>query len=74
MTSLSSKLNGHRPLGVYTQSWSSGWTSTASSMDLAQIPAPINLVYIAFATPNCTYTAGSNSWAGTGIDFSSSCV
>ena len=59
------KLNNQRPLGVYYQSWSE------SATPLAQIPSPINLVYLSFANPSCTYTTGSNSWSGTGLNFSS---
>jgi chitinase len=69
--SLSFKLNGKRPLGVYFQTWSSRWSSNSSTTDLAQINAPINLVYLSFVQPNCTYIAGSNSWTGTGLEFSS---
>jgi len=69
--SLSVKLNGKRPLGVYFQSWSSGWSGNSSTIDLARINLPINVVYLSFVQPNCTYKTGSNIWTGTGLEFSS---
>ena len=52
--SFNQKLKGKNPLGVYFESWSSSFTTDAKSMDLANIKQPINLVFLAFATPACT--------------------
>ena len=71
MTSLQKILKNSRPLGVYFQSWSSNWASTASNLDLSKIDLPINLVFLSFANPSCSYIKGSNTFAGTGLDFSS---
>ena len=64
-------LNGKRPLGVYFQSWSSAWVGSGANMDLAKIPSPINVVFLSFAKPNCSYIKGSMVFSGTGLDFSS---
>ena len=66
------KLKGKRPLGVYFESWSSSFATDANFMDLANIKQPINLVFLAFANPACTYTKNSMNFIGTGLDFSSS--
>lgn len=70
-SALKEKLNGDRPIATYFESWSSVWSSIASSFDLTNIPSPINIVLLAFATPACNYIQGSYSWKGTGLDFSS---
>ena len=70
-SALQEKLNGNRPIATYFESWSSVWSSIASSLDLTNIPSPINIVLLAFATPSCNYIRGSYSWDGTGLDFSS---
>lgn len=31
----------------------------------------VNVVHVSFAQPDCTYTKGSLSWTGTGLQFSS---
>lgn len=60
------------PLNVaYYQTWSAAYASTGAAMDLAKIPSYINVVIVSFARPECTYTKGSLSFAGTGLDFSS---
>jgi len=64
-------LKGKRPLGVYFQSWSCSWASSGANLDLAKIPEPINVVFLSFAKPNCSYVKGSNTFTGTGLDFSS---
>jgi chitinase len=64
-------LNGKRPLGVYYQSWSTPWASSGANLDLSKVPSPINVVFLSFAKPNCNYTKGSNTFSGTGLDFSS---
>ena len=70
-SALQEKLNWNRPIATYFESWSSVWSSIAGSFDLTNIPSPINLVFLAFATPACNYIQGSYSWKGTGLDFSS---
>lgn len=57
--------------GVYYQSWSMPWVSAAMNSDLVAVPHNVNLVYLAFAQPNCTYAPGQRSFAGTGLQFSS---
>ena len=58
-------------LGVYWQSWSSRWSATAATLDLVtDLDTNCNLVYLCFANPNCSYSKGSKSWSGTGLDFS----
>jgi chitinase len=69
--SLTKLLNGQPPIGVYFQAWSSGWSSSGASLDLARIELPINIVYLSFVRPETTYTSGRNSLSGTGLDFSS---
>ena len=64
-------LNGKRPLGVYFQSWSCGWANSGANLDLAKVPSPINVVFLSFANPNCSYVKGSMTFSGTGLDFSS---
>ena len=59
------------PIAVYYQSWSANWSSSVSTFDLSKIPDPINVVILSFVNPNCSYVSGSNSWSGTGLDFSS---
>ena len=69
--SLIQKLKGKRPLGVYFESWSSSFATNANSMDLANIKQPINLVFLAFAIPACTYLKNSMSFIGSGLNFTS---
>jgi len=64
-------LNNKRPLGVYFQSWSCPWASSGAALDLAKVPAPINVIFLSFIKPNSTYVKGSNTFTGTGLDFSS---
>lgn len=54
-------------VGVYFQSWSSAW----SSKDLDLLHVTSDIIYLAFVHPNCGFVAGQNSFAGTGLDFSS---
>lgn len=60
-----------KPLAVYFQSWSATWSSSVSTFDLTKIQDPINIVILSFVNPNCSYVPGSNSFVGTGLDFSS---
>ena len=63
-------LNNRTPLGAYFQAWSSGWASSAENLDLSKIENA-NIIYLSFVNPNCTYWSGQNTFAGTGLDFSS---
>jgi hypothetical protein len=71
MSLLSQKLKFKRMIAVYYQTWSAPWSSNSSTFDLSLIPTSINTVFLSFVQPNCTFTSGSNSWSGTGLDFSS---
>jgi chitinase len=68
---LSTLLNNQTPIGTYFQTWSSGWASSGSALDLSKVQSPINIVYLSFADPNSTYTSGQNTFTNTGIQFSS---
>jgi chitinase len=46
--------------------------ASAAAAAAAAPPGYINVVIISFVKPECTYTKGSLSFAGTGLDFSSS--
>lgn len=69
--SLAKLLNGNSPIGAYFQSWSSGWSSSATTLDLTNLSNLVNIVFLSFAKPNLTYTSGSNSFSNTGLEFSS---
>lgn len=69
--SFKTKLSGKYGIGVYFQSWSCNWSSSAISLDLSKIELPINIVYLSFVNPSCNYVKGSNVLTGTGLDFSS---
>lgn|SRR6185437_1229640 len=56
-------------VGLYYPSWSSPWTSDPTKMDLALL-TNVTIVNIAFVQPNIGYVKGSNSFAGTGLEFS----
>lgn len=58
---LMSRLKNNRPLGVYYESW--------GEYRLSDIQPPINIVFLSFTKPDCTYTKGSNTFANTGLDF-----
>ena len=68
---LKTRLNNNRPLGVYYESWSAGWSDKPEKHDLVKIPKPINIVYISFVSPNCSYTKNSFKFDGTGLQFCS---
>lgn len=56
------------PLMVgYYMSWR---PSSGTTHDLARIPPYVNVVMLSFAKPDCTYSKGSLSFAGTGLEFS----
>ena len=71
MSNFQKKLKGNYGLGAYFSSWSSSWSATSTSLDLSNIDPNINIVYISFVSPACSYIQNSNSWIGTGLDFSS---
>lgn len=71
MSNFQKKLRGNYGLGTYFCSWSSNWSATASSSDLCNIDPNINIVYLSFVTPACSYEKNSKKWIGTGLDFSS---
>jgi chitinase len=70
-TTFQKKLKGNYGLGAYFCSWSSNWSATASSSDLCNIDPNINIVYLSFVTPACSYEKNSKKWNRTGLDFSS---
>ncbi len=69
--SLSKLLNGNQPIGAYFQSWSSSWQSDPNRLDLANLSKGINIVFLSFVNPSCSYQSGSFTLSGTGLDFSS---
>jgi chitinase len=69
--SLNTLLGGAPPCGTYFQSWSSAWSSNATTLDLALIDKSVNIVYLSFVNPNTQYTKGQNTFKNTGLDFSS---
>ena len=58
-------------LGGYYQSWSAKWAGSEKDHTLSQIPSYISYILIAFANPSMKYVSGSNTFRGTGLDFSS---
>lgn len=58
-------------LGGYYQSWSAKWVGNGESHSLAQIPSYISYVLVSFADPKMNYVAGSETFQGTGLQFSS---
>jgi chitinase len=68
--SLKELLGGKRPYGAYFESWGMNWSSSGANTGLANIKHA-NIVYLSFASPNCTYKLGQMSWEGTGLGFSS---
>ena len=69
MSNFQKKLKGNYGLGSYFASWSSSWSATSTSLDLSNIDLNINIVYLSFVSPACSYKKNSNSWIGTGLDF-----
>lgn len=55
-------------IGVYFETWASKWASVGDQLDLSFIKADV--VYLAFCNPSTLYE-NRNSFAGTGLDFSS---
>lgn len=57
-------------IAVYNQSWTCGWASNPATHCIATVPSFINTQLLAFVKPDASYQKGSNSFAGTGLDFS----
>lgn len=57
-------------IGVYFESWACPWTDKPEQCALALIEKPIEIVYLSFARPDCTYKKSQGTWEGTGLDFS----
>lgn len=57
-------------IGVYFESWGCPWTDKPKECALAKIEAPIEVVYLSFVKPDCTYKKSQGTWEGTGLDFS----
>lgn len=57
-------------IGVYYQTWSEKWTTDATKTTLANIQAPVTIVYLSFTTPDTKYVTGQKSFSGTGLSFS----
>ncbi len=55
-------------IGVYFESWASGWTSDAKLFSLSKLEKPADVVYLSFCKPNPQYKKGSFDL--TGLDFS----
>jgi chitinase len=51
----------------YYQTWSDSWKANGADTILAKLPGYVNVVNLAFAEPNMSYTPGSLSLGGTGI-------
>jgi chitinase len=52
----------------YFQTWSESWKADGADAPLAHLPPYVNVVNLAFATPDMQYAAGSLSLGGTGVD------
>ena len=61
-----SQINDRVILG-YFPSWSESWTSANQNSKLREIPNFVNYVFLSFAKPNLSYTAGSYDISQTGI-------
>jgi hypothetical protein len=57
-------------IGVYFESWGCPWTDKPEECALAKIEKPIEVVYLSFVRPDCTYKKSQGTWYGTGLDFS----
>lgn len=57
-------------IGVYFESWACPWTDKPEECALAKIEKPIDVVYLSFVRPDCTYKKSQGTWYGTGLDFS----
>ncbi len=51
----------------YFPSWSESWTSANQNSKLREIPDFVNYVFLSFAKPNLSYTAGTYDISQTGI-------
>ncbi|OYV41660.1 MAG: hypothetical protein B7Z80_00965 [Rhodospirillales bacterium 20-64-7] len=55
--------------GVYFASWGCNYSSSGDGLDLANVDC--KCVLLCFVQPDCAYAPGSQSFSGTGIQFSS---
>lgn len=58
-----------RQIGVYYESWVHDQAVVAKDHGLANVEKPVNMVYLSFAKPDCTYRRGSKNFSGTGLNF-----
>lgn len=58
-------------IGVYYETWACPFASKAEDCALAKIEKPIDIVFLSFCQPNCTYKKSQGTWSGTGLNFSS---
>lgn len=70
--SLEIKLKGRVPVGAYFESWYSPYSKTSAALDLSDIPNTVNIVFLSFVIPSCTYVKDSKNFKGSGLNFSSS--
>ncbi len=56
-------------IGVYFESWAMPWSADPNN-DLLKVDKRVNLINLAFVSPDCGYKLGSNKWDGTGLNFS----
>ncbi len=52
-------------IGVYFESWAMPWKVDTNN-DLANVDKRIDLINIAFVSPDCGYSKGSMKWDWTG--------
>lgn len=57
-------------IGVYFETWGCPWTDKPEECALAKIEKPIDVVFLSFCRPDCTYRKSQGTWYGTGLDFS----
>jgi hypothetical protein len=57
-------------IGVYFETWACPWTDKPEECALAKIEKPIEVVFLSFVRPDCTYKKSQGTWTGTGLDFS----
>lgn len=57
-------------IGVYFETWACPWTDKPEECALSKIEKPIDMVFLSFCRPDCTYRKSQGTWTGTGLDFS----
>jgi GH18 family chitinase len=68
---LNIKLKGKVPVGAYFESWACPYSNSAETLSLSKIPNTVNIVFLSFVVPSCKYVKGSNTFKGTGLNFTS---